>query len=110
MAQLARTGWGAEDCCRIAIAKLRKARSELCKTLVETPISDTADPGEDTPARQLWRAITILQVAIDDLDKDDTAERLARKTRALANRLIRQEKSNPIPSVVSEVEAAHVNA
>jgi hypothetical protein len=60
VASLAKVGWGAEDCCRLTIAALKKARREHCKSLVETPVSDTADTGDDTPARQLWRSITTM--------------------------------------------------
>ena len=85
VAQIAKIGWGTEDCCRLAVATLKKAIREHSNALLTLPTSDAT--GDDTPARELWRDITILDVAVRDLEKDGAAEKLARKTWALAKKI-----------------------
>ena len=74
---------------RIAVGlpspRLKKAIREHSNALLTLPTSDAT--GDDTPARELWRDITILDVAVRDLEKDGAAEKLARKTWALAKKI-----------------------
>jgi hypothetical protein len=85
VAQIAKVGWGAEDCRRLAVATLKKAIRKHSNELRTLPTSDAT--GDDTSARELWQDITILDVAVRDLEKNGVAEKLARKTWALAMKI-----------------------
>jgi hypothetical protein len=113
VAQLAEKGWGAEDCCRLAITSLEKARGEQNKTLREMRVTgaEMLAPGDEAPTTKLWRNITIMDVAIHELGKAGIAERLARKTWALANKIGRElEKGGPMSAGVSEMEGTKLYA
>jgi hypothetical protein len=105
VAKLAKRGWGAEDCCRLAIASLEEAREVESKTLREMKVSgaEMLALGNEAPTTKLWRSICIMDVAIQELGKPETAERLARKTWALANKVGRElERGGAKPFSVAE--------